>query len=201
MSHEYTALTSYPLKSGASFVRPSQVFQEKVTLDDPALSVMTDLKKISVITVRAMTALDDAHEKMKRYGVRTLLVLDASDRVQGLLTATDILGEKPMRFLKAMGGTHAYIMVRDIMTPQPQLEVLKMQDVVSSKVGQVLATLKAAGRQHAMVAAEDEHGNESICGIFSSKQIARQLGVEIHIAEVARSFADIEAALVDLSLA
>jgi CBS domain-containing protein len=181
MSYEYSALTSYPLKSGAGFVHPSQEFQEKVTLDDPALSVMTDLKKISVVTVRAMTALGDAHNKMKRYGVRTLLVLDASDRVQGLLTATDILGEKPMRFLKTMGGTHADIMVRDIMTPQPQLEVLKMQDVVSSKVGQVLATLKAAGRQHAMV--------------------ARQLGVEIHIAEVARSFADIEAALVDLSLA
>lgn len=201
MTHQYSALTSHSLKKGAGFVRPMHTLPERVTLDDSAISVMTDLKKISVITVRAKTPMDNAHEKMKRYGVRTLLVLDDSDNVMGLLTATDILGEKPMRYLQQMGGTHADIMVRDIMTPHRQLEVLKMQDVVSARVGNVLATLKAAGRQHAMVVEEGADGNESICGIFSTKQIARQLGVQVQITEVARSFAEIEAALVELSLA
>jgi CBS-domain-containing membrane protein len=201
MTHEYPALTSYSLKMGAGFVRPVHNLPDRVTLDDSALSVMTDLKKISVITVRAKTPMDNAHDKMKRYGVRTLLVLDDADKVMGLLTATDILGEKPMRYLQQMGGTHADIMVRDIMTPHRQLEVLKMQDVASARGGNVLATLKAAGRQHAMVVEEDADGNEAICGIFSTKQIARQLGVQVQITEVARSFAEIEAALVDLSLA
>ena len=139
MNREYTALTAHSLKAGASFVRPTQVLPERVTLEDPALNVMTDLKKVSVVTVRAKTPMEKAHEKMRRYGVRTLLVLDEADKVLGLLTTTDILGEKPMRFLQHMGGTHADILVRDIMTPQRELEVLNMLDVSSAKVGHVLA--------------------------------------------------------------
>ena len=106
-----------------------------------------------------------------------------------------------MRFLQQIGGTHADIMVRDIMTPQQKLEVLSMQDVAAAKVGHVLATLKAAGRQHAMVVEESENGTQSICGMFSVTQIARQLGVQIQITEIARTFAEIEAALVEHSQA
>ncbi len=202
MNREYAALSPHPLKTGATFMRPSQTLPEKVTLEDPALNVMTDLKKISVVTVRAKTPMDNAHEKMKRYGVRTLLVLDEGDKVMGLLTTTDILGERPMRFLQQQaGGTHADIMVQDIMTPQLELEVLNMKDVSSAKVGHVLATLKAAGRQHAMVVEETPDSGQAICGIFSVTQIARQLGVKIQITEIASTFAEIEAALGDVSVA
>jgi hypothetical protein len=59
----------------------------------------------------------------------------------------------------------------------------------------VLATLKAAGRQHAMVVEENANAQQAIRGIFSATQIARQLGVQIQITEIARTFAEIEAAL------
>jgi CBS-domain-containing membrane protein len=195
MNREYNALTAHSLKAGASFDRPTQSLPERVTLEDPALSVMTDLKSISVVTVREKTPMEKAHDKMKRYGVRTLLVLDDADKVAGLLTTTDILGEKPMRFLQHVGGAHADILVRDIMTPQRDLEVLNFHDVSSAKVGHVLATLKAAGRQHAMVVEENANAQQAIRGIFSATQIARQLGVQIQITEIARTFAEIEAAL------
>jgi len=191
----YTPLTPHSMKIGTSFVRPSQTLPERVSLEDPALNVMTDLKNVSVITVRAKTPMEKAHAKMKRYGVRTLLVLDDTDKVLGLLTTTDILGEKPMRFLQNMGGTHSDILVRDIMTPQRELEVLSMQDVMVAKVGHILATLKASGRQHAMVVEESPNFPQAVRGIFSATQTARQLGVQIQITEVARTFAEIEAAL------
>ncbi len=199
MDREYKALNAHSLKSGASFVRPTQTLPDRVTLEEPALSVMTDLRSVSVVTVRAKTPMDKAHAKMRRYGVRTLLVLDESDKVLGLLTTTDILGEKPMRFLQHMGGTHADILVRDIMTPQRELEVLQFQDVANAKAGHILATLKAAGRQHAMVVEERENFPQAIRGIFSATQIARQLGVQIQITEIARTFAEIEAALGDVN--
>lgn len=200
MNREYPPLATRSLNAGASFVRPTQVMQERVTLDDSALKVMTDLQKVSVVTVRAKTPMDKAHEKMKRYGVRTLLVLEEFDKVQGILTASDILGEKPMRVQQLMGGTYVDIIVRDIMTPQREMEVLHLQDVLGAKVGHVLATLKAAGRYHAMVVEDSENGTQAIRGIFSVSQIARQLGVQIHISEIARSFAEIEAALGDFSV-
>ena len=139
--------------------------------------------------------MDKANAKMISYGVRMLLVLDDNEQLVGLLTATDVLGEKPMRFLQNMGGIHADIMVRDIMTTQRELEVLKMEDVQNAKVGQIVTTLKKSGRQHALVAIEGADGRQSVCGLFSITQIARQLGVQIQSFELARTFAEIEAVI------
>jgi len=192
---EYAPLQSFPLKVGSSFARPVQVFPEQVKLSDPAVNVMTDLNKVSVVSTRARTSMDKANAKMIRYGVRMLLVLDDNEQLAGLLTATDVLGEKPMRFLQNMGGTHADIMVRDIMTTQRELEVMKIDDVQHAKVGQIVATLKKSHRQHALVAAEGADGRQTLCGMFSITQIARQLGAQVQSFELARTFAEIEAVI------
>jgi len=176
-------------------VRPVQKLPEHVKLSDPAISVMTDLSKVSVVSVRAKTSMDKANAKMIRYGVRLLLVLDDNDQVAGLLTATDVLGEKPMRFLQNMGGTHADIMVRDIMTTQRELEVLKIDDVRNAQVGQIVASLKKSHRQHALVVSEGADGKQAVCGLFSITQIARQLGAQVQSFELAHTFAEIEAVI------
>lgn len=195
MTKEYTPLQSFPLKAGSSFAHPVQILPERVKLSDPATSVMTDLNKVSLIGVRAQTSMDRANAKMIRYGVRMLLVLDDNEQLAGLLTATDVLGERPMRFLQNMGGTHADITVRDIMTAQGELEVLKIDDVQHAKVGQVVASLKKSNRQHALVVAEGADGRQTVCGLFSITQIARQLGAQIQSFEVAHTFAEIEAVI------
>jgi CBS-domain-containing membrane protein len=195
MSGNFSALTSRPLKAAAGFSRPTQVLPQNVTLNDPAISVMTDLRCVSVVNVRAKTSMEKANDKMIRYGVRTLLALDEADKVVGFLTATDVLGEKPVRFLQQVGGTHADIMVSDVMTVQRELEVLNFEDVLKAKVGNILVTLKAAGRQHAMVVEENADGSQTVRGLFSATQIARQLGLQIKTAEVAKIFAEIEAAV------
>lgn len=175
MEKQYEALTAHPFKVGTGFARPSQVMPERVKLDDPAVNVMTDLKSVAVVNVRGKSSVDKANAKMIRYGVRSLLVLDDSDAVIGLLTAVDVLGEKPVNFLQEMGGAHADILARDIMTPQRELEVLRLEDVYSAKVGNILATLEKTGRQHAMVVEDNPDGSQTIRGLFSSTQIQRQL--------------------------
>ena len=195
MIKEYDALQSIPLKTGSSFARPIQKLPERVKLSDSALDVMTDLKKVSLVGVRAKTSMDKANAKMIRYGVRLLLVLDDSDQVAGLLTATDVLGEKPMRFLQNMGGTHDDIMVRDIMTTQRELEAMNIQDVQNAKVGNIVATLKKSHRQHALVIEEASDGKQSVCGLFSITQIARQLGAQVQSFELAHTFAEIESVI------
>ncbi len=195
MIKEYAPLKSFPLKMGSTFARPVQALPEHVKLSDPAINVMTDLNKVSLVSVRTRTSMDRANAKMIRYGVRMLLVLDDNDQLAGLLTATDVLGEKPMRFLQNMGGTHADIMVRDIMTTQRELEVMKIDDVQHAKVGQIVATLKKSNRQHALVAAEGADGKQTVCGMFSITQIARQLGAQVHSFELARTFTEIEAVI------
>ena len=195
MIKEYSPLQSIPLKTGSTFVRPVQTLPERVKLNDPAINVMTDLNKVSVVSVRAKTSMDKANAKMIRYGVRLLLVLDDSDQVAGLLTAADVLGEKPMRFLQNMGGTHADIMVRDIMTTQRELEAMKIEEVTQSQVGHIVASLKKSHRQHALVVSEGADGKQSVCGLFSITQIARQLGAQVQNFELAHTFAEIEAVI------
>ena len=195
MNKEFAPLTSHPLKAGTGFARPTQVLPHSVTMNDAAVNVMTDLRSVTVVNVRAKTSLDKANDKMIRYGVRTLLVLDEADKVAGILTATDVLGEKPVNFLQQMGGTHADIMVRDVMTVQRELEVMKLEDVQKAKVGNILASLKAAGRQHAMVVEDNADGSQTVRGLFSATQIARQLGLQVKNGEVAKVFAEIESAV------
>jgi hypothetical protein len=86
-------------------------------------------------------------------------------------------------------------MVRDIMTPQERLDVLMMHDVRSAKVGHIVATLRRSGRQHAIVVDADAKGAQTVRGVFSATQIARQLGVSIPSSETARTFAEIESLL------
>jgi CBS-domain-containing membrane protein len=195
MIKEYAPLQSFPLKAGSSFARPVQTLPERVKLSDPAISVMTDLNKVSLVSVRATTPMDKANAKMIRNGVRMLLVLDDHEHLVGLLTATDVLGEKPMRFLQNMGGTHDDIMVRDIMSTLRELEAMKIEDVKHAKVGQIVATLKKSHRQHALVVSEGADGRQTVCGLFSVTQIARQLGAQLQSFELAHTFAEIEAVI------
>jgi len=187
---EYAALTLTPLTPGARVATPNP--PGRVTLDDPAFSVMTDLREVSAATTTPEEPIDAAHAVMIRRGVRLLFVLDRQSAVAGIITATDLLGVKPMQFMHARGVSHAEVQVRDIMTPASQLDALSLIEVSQMRVGHVVATLKAARRRHLTVA---EDGGQCIRGLFSASQIARQLGMEVQTFEVAQTFADIEAAL------
>ena len=110
--------------------------------------------------------------------------------------SADILGERPVTFAVERVVNRQDILVHDIMTPRERLEVLWHAELVGAEVGHVVATLKATGRQHALVAETGADGaGQTVRGIFSLSQIARQLGVTIASTEVASTFAEIEAAL------
>ena len=187
----YSPLTLTLLASGARVAEP--MTPGRVTLDDPAFSVMTDLREVAAATTRPEETIDAAHAQMIRRGVRLLFVLETGGEVCGVITATDLLGEKPVRFMQERGVSHAEILVEDIMTPASMLEALSLLDVAQMRVGHIVATLKAVGRKHLMVS---EDAGRRIRGLFSASQVARQLGMELQTFEVARTFADIEAALV-----
>lgn len=191
----YPPLPAKLLRPGASFFSPMQVLPERVGLEHPASAVMTDLKQVSAVVIRPDDTVDEAHRRMIQRGVRLLLVLDPERRVVGLLTATDILGEKPMKVVAERGCRHGDILVSDIMTPQERLEVLDMADVATARVGHIVATLTASGRQHAMAVDRDARGVETVRGLFSATQIARQLGAAVPTMERARTFAEIKSAL------
>jgi CBS-domain-containing membrane protein len=195
MLKTYPALAPAKLMPGTGFAQPAQVLPERAGFEDAALTVMTDFERTSAVLIRPSDSIDEANRRMIQRGVRLLLVVDENRRVAGLITANDILGEKPLQVITERGGRRQDIVVRDIMTPQDRLEVLNMQDVRHARVGHIVATLKEAGRQHAVVVDAGADGRQRVRGLFSVTQIARQLGVSLQTSEVAHTFSEIEALL------
>lgn len=187
---EYSPLTLVAVASGARLAHPSA--PRRVTLDDPAFAVMTDLREVAAATTQPEESIETAHAVMIRRSVRLLFVTDPRGLVVGVITATDLLGEKPMRFMQSHDVTHAEVLVGDVMTAADRLDAVPFRDVAQMLVGHVVATLKSVRRQHLLVA-EDE--GRRVRGLFSASQVARQLGMEVQTFEVAQTFADIEAAL------
>ena len=179
-----------------SYTRPQQILSENVTPTSPAVDVMTDLRLTSAITVSPAKTIDDALQMMIHKGVRMLLVEDLQCRMMGLITASDIQGEKPMLFRQEAGIRHVEVLVRDIMTPISTIEAMNFSDVSHSRVGDIVKTLTQSGRQHVLVIEQREGGQgKFIRGIFSTSQISRQMGIPINPTEKAQTFAELEMAI------
>lgn len=195
MTQPYVPLFHTRLTSRATYATPASQ-SKRVTVDTPAIEVMTDLQRVVPITITADASIDLANQRMMAGGVRLLLVVDEHRWIIGLITASDILGEKPLQHVRRRGGTFNEVLVQDIMAPQEHLDVLSYQDVLSARVGDIIETLKRFGRQHALVVEQRDDGEQRVRGIFSATQIGRQLGRHVVPAEIATTFAELEAALV-----
>jgi signal-transduction protein with cAMP-binding, CBS, and nucleotidyltransferase domain len=176
----YKPLASRKAPKVLGYQQPSTF--ASVTASSPAIAVMTDLRQVTAATIGAEATLSDATRTMMARNVRLLLVVAADQSVVGLITARDTQGER----------------VSDLMIRTEDIDVLDTKDVLHAEVGQIVASLMAWGRQHALVAEQDAvSGVTRIRGIFSATQIGRQLGVAVQPFDVAVTFADIARALAD----
>ncbi|MBZ0070078.1 MAG: CBS domain-containing protein [Thiobacillus sp.] len=187
----YTHLPTTNLDQNAGLLRPACVLPERVGLENPALDVMTDFRRVTAFIATPGDTIQQAEERMVRRKVRLLFVMDSLDRVAGLVTSTDIHGEKPMQVVHSRGIRRDEVLVADIMTPVDRLEAVDFDDLSNARVGHVLETLKARGRQHALVI-ENANGQKLVRGLLSLSQLSKQLGVFVETAEVAHTFTEIE---------
>lgn len=196
MGSEFKFLSSARLEEGAGYHQPASFSPRPVSVNSPALEVMTDLRLVAAATIDSETSIDAANQAMIARGVRSLLVVDGRGNVIGVVTARDIHGERPMQVVNKRGIRHGDVKIGDVMTCREDVEVLDLSDVLRAKVGAVVETLKRSGRQHALVVDHDPMADrQMVRGIFSASQIARQLGIPLHTTEVARTFAEIEAVI------
>lgn len=196
MLQEYASLRFVPLQSTGGVTVSPVTRAPRVTLDSPATLVMTDFRLVPAATIEPEASIDFANDYMRRRKVRALLITEADGAIVGILTATDVLGEKPIKFALQAGVKHADIRVSDLMTTRERLELLVYKEVANARVGHIVATLRQAGRQHFLVGEHTDDG-EQVRGIFSLSQIARQLGVDLQPNNFAHTFAEIEAVLKD----
>jgi len=195
MAETYSPLTHHTLARDARLDRRTDAEQlTKVGLASSALQVMTDLHQVDAVRVAPGVAIDAALERMKTSGVRLLFVTGPGDELLGVITSRDIEGEKPVRVQHDLGVTRAEVLVRDVMVGRESIEVLLLDEVERARVGDVVATLRSIGRQHALVV-DPRGGTMRVRGLFSTSRIGRQLGSPLEVGETAHGFAEIGAAL------
>lgn len=188
------ALPTSKAPAGTGFSEPSTF--TLVRADSPAMCVMTDFKQVSVATIAPEATLAQANQTMISRGVRLLLVIDRDDEVLGLITSRDTSGEKPIQLVQKTGTKFNDLLVSDLMCPRERIDLIDTHDVLTAKVDDIVATLKALKRQHAMVGERDPiSGKVRIRGVFSATQIGRQLGMAIQTFDVTSTFSEIEGLL------
>lgn len=169
-----------------------------VNENDAAITVMTDLNKVPAFYINCDATLEETNDKMIACGVRLLFVQEANGKLAGIITADDILGEKPLLFVIQNQVTRDQVKVRDILTPVSKLKGLPIEYVRTSRVGDIVSALKRSRRHHMLVLEdiENEAGLDvQVRGIFSVTQVSRQLGEVVTSNERAESFAQLQMAL------
>lgn len=186
------ALSTRRLAPGVSLAQASPWQTNPVTLDSPALEVMTDLTLVKAATVAPMTLLHQAEQRMIYQGVRMLFVVSTMPAVEGLITTTDLRGDRAMRVVQQRGTRYDELCVADVMTPLAMLDAIDYDTMRRASVSNVIATLQRHGRNHLLVVeGSPAHPPQRLRGIISRAQIERQLGAVIDVHEIAHSFAEL----------
>jgi CBS-domain-containing membrane protein len=192
--NDYRPLPVQHLTGAVEISQPTP--PKHVTMDSLATEVMTDLRCITAASIRPDATMETANNYMMMRGIRSLFVMNDDQSICGMITASDILGEKPLRFIDERRVKHSEILVQDIMTRLDNLEAIPIDKVEHAKVGNIVASLSESGRQHTLVIEYSPNTTPKICGIFSLTQIEKQLNIKITQNNVAKSFAEIETTLI-----
>ncbi|MCK4708460.1 MAG: CBS domain-containing protein, partial [Gammaproteobacteria bacterium] len=174
MPNHFTSLHHSKIQQGISLKADAE--RSVVSRHSPATEVMTDLQHATAYCISPTASITEAENKMILCGVRLLFVTDSNSELSGLITATDILGEGPLNYLREHGGERDEIMVQEIMTTRDLIEAISYPEVVRASVGDLIATLHDAGRQHVLVV-----DNKSVRGLFSASEVARRVGESVDI--------------------
>jgi CBS-domain-containing membrane protein len=190
------ALPTFRFPAQTCIAQAQPQVARSVTLDSPGLDVMTDLTMVKAATIEPTTSLDSAERMMIHQGVRLLFVVSDFPCVEGLVTAGDLMGDKPMRRVTERQVRRQDLCVADVMTELAALDALDYDELKTAKVERVISTFKKFGRHHLLVVqAATKESAARIRGVLSVTQLERQLGQAILTAEIATTFAEIERAL------
>lgn len=141
--------------------------------DDAAVSVMTDFRERASITISETTPIDVALENMKHAGVRCAFVTNALRRVIGLITAYDIVGEAPIRFMQLVGVQRTGVLVSDVMVKLENWRVLELRDLEKMTVGSLCNMFELTKLTHIPVMESNAGAASELRGLLSAAKLRR----------------------------
>jgi CBS-domain-containing membrane protein len=173
-----------------------------VGANEPAALVMTDFRTGPMITTPASTSIELALQQMKLSGARLTFVVDERGALIGSVTSYDIQGEKPIRYMQSIDGSHTTsawrdVTVENIMEPVTQWQVLHHSDVAHLTIGEVASLMSALGMRYLVVVERlKDKSAWQVRGLFSGTRIQMLLGTAAAGVAPAQTFAELEREIV-----
>jgi len=143
--------------------------------DDPAITVMTDFRERHSVVVGERLPIDEALEHMKHAGVRCAFVTSEARRVVGLITAYDIMSEKPLSHIQSVAGQRKDVEVRDIMTRLTDWRALDVRDLERATVASVHRLFESSRLTHIPVTESNAGEPRRLRGLLSGANVRRLL--------------------------
>ena len=195
--HRDAVIPAFQLSSGTTISQASPWQTSAVTLDSPALEVMTDLTKVKAATIHPDQTLRQAEQTMIYQGVRMLFVVSEMPVLQGLITSTDLHSERQMSLVHSRHLRFDEMRVADVMSGLAMLDAIAFDGMRVATVSNLIATLRSLGRNHLLVVQAGAPGAaQQVRGVISRAQIERQLGHPVEVSEeLAGNFAEVVRAL------
>jgi CBS domain-containing protein len=192
----HSILSTFRFPEGTCIPQAQPLMGQPVTLESPGMAVMTDLTAVRAATISPDTPLTQARQTMIHQGVRLLFVVSNMPCVDGLITSTDLEGERPMQVINQRGVKYEELAVTDVMSPLSALDAIDFDELGHATVAKVIATLKHVGRRHMLVVERARASSPArVRGVVSHTQIERQLGQPLDLLDLAGTFAEIRQSL------
>ena len=193
--HRDAVIPTFQLSGGTTITQASPWQTAPVTLESPALDVMTDLTKVKAATVHPDQTLRQAEQTMIYHGVRMLFVVNEMPALEGLITSTDLHGERQMSLVHSRNLRFDEMRVVDVMSALSVLDAIGLDFMRIASVSNLIATLRSLGRNHLLVVQGTPGAAQQIRGVVSRAQIERQLGQPVEVTERLGNFAEVVRAL------
>ncbi|HUN90421.1 MAG TPA: CBS domain-containing protein [Burkholderiaceae bacterium] len=169
---------SFPiLIPGAPATRPHRMDPEA-----PARFAMTDFRSSPMMTVEFDASIDAALKTMRLSGIPYAFVLGLDGRLDGLVSADDIQGEKPMQYMVSVGCTETTcawrdVTVENIMEPVDRWQVIDFVHVTRMSAAVVAALMSRAHRRYMVVVEQAaDPRSRQVRGIFAAARLQALLG-------------------------
>jgi CBS-domain-containing membrane protein len=192
----YLPITTSRFPSGTCISQAMPRTPAAVTIESPAVDCMTDLAQVTAATIEPGLSLRQAEKSMIHQGVRLLFVVTAMPCVEGVVTAYDLQGHKPLQLIAQRSVQYKDLCVADVMTALSDLDTIEMKALRTANVGQLMSTFSKTGHLHLLVLeAASLDAPARIRGLISKTQIQRQLGQASDSVEIASTFTELSRAL------
>lgn len=193
MLENYHSIKFSTLSTEPHCITPDRGHKD-LTLEDPAIAVMTDHRIEKAPSCSASTSITRIMRRMAEENSSMLFVENENQVITGLITSPDITGEKPIQLQQNHQKQRDELIAMDLMTPIESIPVLHISDIIQAKIGDILHTLNETGSGFVLVSTEQD-GQPAIRGVFNSQAIARSLKIFFDPSPAARTFADFSKAL------